>query len=507
MRRVASLVSLAFSAVLSAAPVAAQTVAASPVPAQPTAAPPAQGFGDEKPLRGESAPASATPAADPTAAPKPKKKVVRAAPPKERGVVNDDPRPSFSPDTFHLTQGGAERYRQIARDGGWPTLPEGTRLSVGAKGPLVAMLRQRLALEGDIETDQKGEAPFDKPLAEAVKQFQMRHGLARTGIVAGATLKALNVPAEQRALQLQMSAARISGSAFAFGPRYVVVNLPSASVEAVEGAFVKKRYVAVVGKPANASPQIEARIGAVNINPTWTLPVSIVKNEIIPKMQRDPGYLSRQRIRILDGRGAEVAPHEIDWSGTRAVNFTFRQDSGPGNALGQIRIDMPNREAVYMHDTPSKRFFASQDRFYSHGCVRVQDVKAFAAWILEDAPGGWDATLIGAAMAMGERRDIRLPRPLPVAWVYLTGYVTDDGKAHFRDDIYGLDRIDPAAVAARRAPAQRPAPTIAQPAPQLPAPAPVQPNAVARQAAPVPPQPIDPTTTGSVPQRPSWRWW
>ena len=371
-------------------------------------------------------------------APAPKKKIVKRAPPPERGIVSDDPRPSLTPETMRLTADAAAKYRAIADLGGWPSLPAGTRLSLGAKGANVVVLRERLAAEGDL--DRASVAPvFDKDLQEAVKQFQSRHGLARNGVVAGATLTALNIPAATRARQLEQSALRLSDRSFAFSGRYVVVNIPSASVEAVEGNTVKRRYVAVVGKPENASPQVDAKIGTVNINPTWTLPTSIIKNEIVPKMRKDPGYLTRANIRILDRSGNTVSPGAIDWNGNSAVNYTLRQDSGVRNALGQLRIDMPNRESVYMHDTPSKRFFASQDRFYSHGCVRVQDVRGFASWLLEETPGGWDKSTIDAAIAIGERKDVRLAKSVPVAWVYMTGYVSDDGKVHFRDDVYSLD--------------------------------------------------------------------
>ena len=383
-----------------------------------------------------------------------------------------------------MTVGGAERYQEIANRGGWPRLPQGTRLALGAKGHAVLLLRERLHAEGDVGDDMVGQPDFDKPLAEAVKLFQARHGLARSGIVAGSTLVALNVTAEVRARQLNQSAARLSERAFAFGERYVVVNIPSASVETIENSFVKRRYVAVVGKPENPSPLVETRIGAVNINPTWTLPVSIVRNEIIPKMRKDLGYLSRSRIRLLDGRGGEISPSDINWSTNQALNYTLRQDSGVANALGQLRIDMPNRDSVYMHDTPSKRFFASQDRFYSHGCVRVQDVRSFAAWLLEESPGNWEKSTIDAAIAVGERKDVRLTKPVPVAWVYMTGYVTADGKAHFRDDVYGLDSGNK--VVARSNPS-RPA------------------TNPARDALPSA-QSIDPTPTGSIQPRRSWFW-
>ena len=392
------------------------------------------------------APADGAPAA--AAAPTVKKVVKRAPPPpKERGIVTNDPTPSFTMDTARLTQEAVARYRSIADNGGWPALPAGARLSTGAKGPQVLALRQRLAAEGDIPADAVANPVFDTQLANGVRQFQGRHGHARNGIVAGSTLAALNVSAETRARQLEQSALRMSDREFGFGGRYVVVNIPSASVEAIEGNIVKRRYVAVVGKRENASPQVTAKIGTVNINPTWTVPTSIIKNEFIPKMRKDMGYLARANIRILDRNGNEVGASAIDWNTDRAVNYTFRQDSGVKNSLGQLRIDMPNRDAVYMHDTPSKRFFAAQDRFYSHGCVRVQDVKGFAAWLLEETPGGWDKSAIDAAVAIGERKDVRLAKPVPVAWVYMTGYVTNDGMVHFRDDVYSLDTPQAAAVA------------------------------------------------------------
>ena len=173
------------------------------------------------------------------------------------------------------------------------------------------------------------------------------------------------------------------------------------------------------------------------------MPVSIIKKEIIPRMQRDPGYLAREKIRILDASGAEVDPKRVDWSTERAVNYTLRQDSGAGNSLGAIRIDMPNKLAVYMHDTPSKRLFGADYRFLSHGCVRVQGVYDLAAWLLEGTTGGlagaWDKDSLLAEIKTGAREDIKLTRATPVIWVYLTGWANADGAANFRNDVYGLD--------------------------------------------------------------------
>jgi murein L,D-transpeptidase YcbB/YkuD len=278
-------------------------------------------------------------------------------------------------------------------------------------------------------------------------------GLKQNGQVRGATLTALNIAADVRARQLAATYKRMSGINFAFGDRYIVVNIPSAAVEAVEKGRVAHRYIAVVGDVDHPSPEITARVQAVNLNPTWTVPTSIIKNEIIPKMRKDPAYLKRMKIRIFDSAGKEINPIAINWTGQSAVNYTLRQDSGAGNSLGNIRINMPNTQAVYMHDTPSKKFFGRDYRFLSHGCVRVADVFDFAQWILEGTSTGskgstWDKASLRAKADGGERTDIKLASAIPVIWTYMTGWVSEDGIVHFRDDVYGKDN-DPAVQALR----------------------------------------------------------
>ena len=212
-----------------------------------------------------------------------------------------------------------------------------------------------------------------------------------------------------------------------------------AAVEAIENGQVVKRYTAVVGDVDHRSPEVATRISAVNLNPTWTLPTSIIKNEIIPKMRRDPGYLARSRIKILDGRGTVIDPRSINWSTEKAVNYTLRQDSGTHNALGSIRIQMNNKHAVYMHDTPSKGYFNRDYRFLSHGCVRVQGVYDLAAWLLQGS-GNWDRASLMAQIGK-DRQDLRLAKPVPVVWVYMTGWASADGAVHFADDVYQVDTI------------------------------------------------------------------
>ncbi|BDV37427.1 L,D-transpeptidase family protein [Methylocystis bryophila] len=387
------------------------------------------------PLIAPDNPAPENPAPDNTT-PKPKPKV-KPKPPRET-ALSDDPTPALQPETFFATSKAAERYAEIVDKGGWPRV--GAKLNPGAKGAAVQALRRRLAAEDD--TVATTGLVFDAALVQAVKRFQLRMGLRQTGVVAGATLHELDVPADVRQRQLAASAQRLSNVEFPYGPRYVAVNIPSTAVDAVEGDHVVRRYAAIVGDPDHHSPEVSTKIMAVKINPTWTLPVSIIKNEIAPKMQHDPNYLSRMHIRVLSHQGDEVDPRRIDWSSERALNYTLRQDSGAHNSLGSIRISMPNSHAVYMHDTPTRNLFANDYRFLSHGCVRVQGVDELALWLMQDAAGQWDQETLKAKIASGEQEEVRLNHPVPVVWVYMTGWASADGTVHFRDDVYGVDEGD-----------------------------------------------------------------
>ena len=414
----------------------------------PQAATPPTAGTDSSPSASAPPTASPVPSTQATAAPKPKK--VAPPPPPREAALSDDPHPTLQPDTFFATAKASERYSAIVDAGGWPT--DIAAIGPGTKGPAVVKLRKRLAIEGDLTAADASGLAWDNGLTTAVKRFQARMGLRQTGIVSGATLKAINIPARVRFNQLASSANRLAGLNFSFDDRYVVVNLPSTSVEAVENGRVAHRYAAIVGGPEHPSPEISAHIQAVNLNPTWTVPTSIIKKEIIPRMQRDPGYLTRAKIRILDGSGKEINPKSVDWSTERAANYTLRQDSGTSNSLGSIRINMPNKLAVYMHDTPSKRLFGADYRFLSHGCVRVQGVYDYAAWLLEGTPGSWDKAAMQAKIKEGAPYSINLTKAVPVIWVYLTGWSNGDGPANFRDDVYNVDTVGETQVSAQATP-------------------------------------------------------
>jgi murein L,D-transpeptidase YcbB/YkuD len=345
--------------------------------------------------------------------------------------------PTFDEGTYDRINEALLSYSAMEVRGGWPTLAKVT-LEPGASGPDVAKLRARLAITDDLPAEVADGDTYDMMLTEAVKRFQIRHGLPETGTVGPQTIEALNVPVGKRIRQLAASLDRLNGVNFVFGQRYVVVNIPAAVAEAVEDGKVARRYVTVVGKAERPSPTLTANITAVNLNPTWTVPLSILKKDIVTKMRKDPNYISRLRMRVLDSAGNEVDPRSVDWHSERTPNFTVRQDSGEGNALGNVRIDMPNPYSVYMHDTNHREGFSADYRFQSSGCTRVHDVRDLAAWLLKDNPQ-WSRKEIDAEIGTGKRTTVRLGRPMPVAWVYLTGWASPDGTIHFRKDVYDLD--------------------------------------------------------------------
>jgi murein L,D-transpeptidase YcbB/YkuD len=376
----------------------------------------------------------------PVAAPATKKAPVAARAAVVRvPTASTAPEPTFDEGTAMRIATTLLSYSALEVRGGWPTMPLGVaKLAPGAQGPDVALLRRRLAMTDDLSPEEAAGDAYDDSLAAGLRRFQVRHGLEETGTVGPKTLIALNVPIKQRLHQLAASLDRLAAMDFTFAQRYVVVNLPAAYVEAVVGDKVVRRHVVQVGKPDRPSPTLTTYITTVNLNPTWTVPLGILKKDIIPKMRKDPGYAARMHMRVLDGAGHEVDPHAVDWNSDHAPNFTIRQDSGTWNALGAVRIDMPNPYSVYMHDTNHKDLFSADYRFQSSGCTRVENPRDLAAWVLEETPG-WDRAKIDAGIAKGQKMDVRVAHKIPVAWVYLTGWVTRDGTIHFRDDIYHHD--------------------------------------------------------------------
>jgi len=409
---------LAMATMLAAAPAFGQSAA--PAPAKPVTAAPAAG----------SNPAHVAPA----------KPAVVASTPESRSAaaLALSHEPTFDEGTAQRIKEAALSYSDIAVRGGWPAIPADAKFAIGMPGPNDDLLRKRLIISGDL-ADDKATGRFDDVVAEAIKRFQVRHGLAATATVTPRTLAALNVPVQKRIKQLEASLERLENINFAFGPRYVVVNLPATFAEAVENDQVVRRYRVIVGKTEKPSPTLTAEITSVNLNPTWTVPSSIAKTEISAHMRKDPGYLARMHMDVLDAHDNPIDPHSVDWSGTHTPNFTVRQQNGAFNALGAVKIDMPNPYSVYMHDTNQRNLFSDDYRFDSHGCSRVDNVRDLAAWLLQEEMPKWNRAAIDAAISTGARQDIALPKKVPVAWIYLTAWMTRDQTIQFRNDIYAQD--------------------------------------------------------------------
>jgi murein L,D-transpeptidase YcbB/YkuD len=262
------------------------------------------------------------------------------------------------------------------------------------------------------------------------------------------TLKSLNVPAAVRLAQLRTNLVRLRSLSGNLGSRFVVCNIPAARIEAIEGGVAVSRHTAVAGKVDRPSPDINSKIVEINFNPYWTVPVSIVRRDLIPKMQAEPDYLTTNKIRIFDMRGEELTPSQINWYSEEAVNYRFKQDPGDLNSLGSMRINFPSKDGVYMHDTPAKGLFGEDMRFHSSGCVRVQNVRELVNWLLMETPG-WPRQEIDAVIKSGERKDAKVVKPVPLYWVYVTAWATPDGVTQFREDIYNRDGLGPVAATKR----------------------------------------------------------
>jgi L,D-transpeptidase YcbB len=327
------------------------------------------------------------------------------------GLAPVDPR------YLHLKE-ALSRYVELARQGGWPQVPAGPTIKIGESDPRIPTIRRRLIIEGDLPADATGDETFDPVLAQGLFVFQTRHGILGDSTIGARTIAAMNVTARQRVEQIALNLERWRSLPRDFGKNYIFINVPAAMLEVFEdGAPVMKMRV-VTGDPKHPTPVVQSRIQAVTFNPSWRIPSSIVKNEIAPKLKLDRRYLEKNEM-VRGPGGLEQIP-------------------GPKNPLGRIKFETPNKFDVYLHDTPSRKSFARVVRAESHGCVRLEDARGLAAYVLK-APR-WTPELIEQAVATGETQRTDPGRRLGVSILYFTSFVDDDGTVEFRDDVYGRDK-------------------------------------------------------------------
>ncbi len=361
-------------------------------------------------------------------------------------VAGQDQVPMIGLNALSAMEGAIAMYEEIVAGGGWEELAPRT-LKKGAKGEAVIALRQRLIRENYLPFDSLSSetaAVYDAELMEAVKAFQVNHGILPSGIVAEKTLAELNVPAETRLGMLRENLPRVDAySRDLTGDFAILVNIPAAQLETVEYGRVYSRHNIVVGKQERPSPTLISKVSDINFNPYWKIPASIVERDIVPKYMADPNYLVDNHIRIFDGvEGPEIDPALIDWTTTSAERYFFRQEPGAHNSLGSVKINFPNEFMVYMHDTPHRELFGRNVRFESSGCVRIDQVQTVVKWILDRTQAPLDEASYLNLVNSTEQFDQQIENGPDVRWMYLTAWATDDGRVNFRPDVYGLDGTD-----------------------------------------------------------------
>jgi murein L,D-transpeptidase YcbB/YkuD len=321
---------------------------------------------------------------------------------------------------------------------GWPLVPRAS-LKLGQWNPAVVRLRQRLAASGYLAATMTDSTQYDAEVEAAVRAFQQHHALKASGHLDPATLAALNVPLEQRIAQLAMNLERWRWMPDDLGTRHFMVNIPYYHLIAREHGKPVLDIRVVVGKRGNETPTFSDEMTHVVFSPYWNIPESIVVEETAPAIARDPGYLSRNNMEVVNASGRVIPESSIPWDNPAALNgLSFRQRPGADNALGLVKFMFPNRHNVYLHDTPADALFSRVGRAFSHGCVRVEEPEVLAQYVLRHREE-WTPEAIHAAMRAGEEQHVKLAEPIPVHIVYFTAWVDDQGGLHFQPDVYGYD--------------------------------------------------------------------
>jgi len=334
------------------------------------------------------------------------------------------------------------QYRELAAQGGWPQVPDGPALHEGDKNDRIPFLRQRLVASADLAASAGQGDIFDGALREAVQKFQTRHGLAADGTVGAGTLTELNVPISERIRQLAASLERCQPLPSVLEHRHILVNIADFTLKLYEDGKPVLSMPVIVGKTYRQTPVFNGRISSLVINPPWEVPHSIATKDILPKIKKNPGYLSKMHLRVFQGwKGAtEIDPASINWASLSQAHFPYRlrQDPGPANALGRVKFLFPNPYDVYLHDTPSRELFQKDARTFSSGCIRIAKPLDLAAYLLQGTKlNSKDA--LNEAIAREKTQQIVIPAPIAVHIVYMTAWVDRDGTIQFRSDIYNRD--------------------------------------------------------------------
>lgn len=330
-------------------------------------------------------------------------------------------------------------YRELQKKGGWPSVPSQMKVKPGQANAAVTAVARRLSTSGDY----KGRVPpdgektaYSNELREAVKRFQSRHGLQDDGVLSAAVAAEMNVPLDQRIRQLELNLERWRWLPRELGERHILVNIPEYRLEVWEGDRVPLSMRVVVGKEDTQTPIFNDEMTHIVFSPYWNVPPSIAEGETLPSVMKDPGFLARTNMEVVDANGTVIDPASIDLD--NPTGYRFRQRPGNANSLGLVKFMFPNQYNVYLHDTPADSLFARASRSFSHGCVRIEQPQALAEYLLRDQ-SEWTSASIQEAMHAQEERHVKLREPVPVYLGYFTARVSTDGVMQFRKDVYEID--------------------------------------------------------------------
>lgn len=340
-----------------------------------------------------------------------------------------------------------DKYEKIQQAGGWEAVPDSiTEVEVGDTADVVINLKDRLKKTEEKAISLNDARQYDEALSAVVSDFQKRHGLEIDGRVGQKTLQALNVPVEERIAQIKINIERYKWLPETRGRKHIWVNVPEYMLHFYKDGKIIQEHIVVVGSKAHKTPLFGSRVSNIVINPYWNVPLSIARNEILPKLQEGSDYLNKQRFDVIDKVETMdvVENSDIDWTNTEEVKkkFRFRQKPGPGNALGRMKFNLPNDWGIYLHDTPSKSKFNYAYRAYSHGCIRVQNPTDLAATILNGKEEFSNSKeVLEQKIKSGSSQRVNIEEEIPVYLVYMTSWVDAEGTLHFRDDIYKKDKM------------------------------------------------------------------
>ncbi len=336
-----------------------------------------------------------------------------------------------------------QEHHSIYANGGFQLVGSGPTLKPGMRHPRVSQLRTRLMQSGDI-TASYADSPdhYDWLLEEGLKAFQQRHGLEADGLLGGKTLEELNVPIEHRIAQIEVNLDRWRWLPSDLGESHLTVNTAGFEMDVVLGGYSALSMNVVVGKPEHRTPIFSDQMEHLVFNPSWHVPVSITKNELLPRERENRGYLDNKNfvaVSLSDKSSTAIANLSASDLETSSFISKYRLQQLPGksNALGSVKFMLPNQYSIYLHDTNAKSLFEKTSRAYSHGCVRVEDPHQLAKTIL--AYDGHNADNIDSILESGKTKTINLHSALPVHMTYQTSWVDESGKLNFRKDIYNHD--------------------------------------------------------------------